>query len=307
MHAARPQLSYERRSPAPFARPACGTGDDGEERVTAERRPGTGTAARRAAWRWTRRQRRRRGRSRRHGRRRRGRAGGGVPGGRPRGSGGGAGAAAARRRGRRRARGRRGAGGGAAGAGGTAVRRGRRRPAARGRAAAARRRCGRPHHQPAHHAARRFDDRRRAAIARCCGRCCTQSGRTQFNFIGTRNGDPGCGVSGYDRDNEGHGGYIVTDILKAAGTGVRPGGADPAIPTCRTRAISRPGSTTSRPTSCCMHFGTNDVWNNIAPATILNAYTAILGQLRGANPNVRVLVAQIMPLQPRAASTARRA
>ena len=41
-----------------------------------------------------------------------------------------------------------------------------------------------------------------------------------------------------------------------------------------------------------MHFGTNDVWNNIAPATILQAYTTILGRLRGANPNVRVLVAQ---------------
>ena len=47
-----------------------------------------------------------------------------------------------------------------------------------------------------------------------------------------------------------------------------------------------------------MHFGTNDVWNNIAPATILNAYTTILGRLRGANPNVRVLVAQIVPLDP---------
>ncbi len=47
-----------------------------------------------------------------------------------------------------------------------------------------------------------------------------------------------------------------------------------------------------------MHFGTNDVWNNIAPATILSAYTTILGRLRGANPNVRVLVAQITSLNP---------
>jgi mannan endo-1,4-beta-mannosidase len=47
-----------------------------------------------------------------------------------------------------------------------------------------------------------------------------------------------------------------------------------------------------------MHFGTNDVWNNIAPATILSAYTTILGRLRGANPNVRVLVAQITSLTP---------
>ena len=78
----------------------------------------------------------------------------------------------------------------------------------------------------------------------------TELGATQFNFVGTRMGDPGCGVSGYDRDNEGHGGYIVTDVLKPANTGVRPGGADRRTRSCRIRGISRPGSTASRPTSC---------------------------------------------------------
>ena len=122
----------------------------------------------------------------------------------------------------------------------------------------------------------------------------TQSGRTQFQFIGSRNGDPGCGVSGYDRDNEGHGGYIVTDMLKAAGTGVRPGGADssdPFVSDARDLATwfdDRPADIV------LMHFGTNDVWNNITPTNILNAYTAILGKLRAVNPNVRVLVAQII-------------
>jgi lysophospholipase L1-like esterase len=126
----------------------------------------------------------------------------------------------------------------------------------------------------------------------------TQSGRTQFQFIGSRNGDPGCGVSGYDRDNEGHGGYIITDILKAAGTGVRPGGADssdPFVADARDLATWFDG----RPADIVlMHFGTNDVWNNFTPTNILNAYTAILTKLRAVNPNVRVLVAQIIPLQP---------
>ena len=125
----------------------------------------------------------------------------------------------------------------------------------------------------------------------------TQSGRT-FQFIGSRNGDPGCNVSGYDRDNEGHGGYIVTDILKAAGTGVRPGGADtsdPYVSDARDLATWFDG----RPADIVlMHFGTNDVWNNFTPANILNAYTAILNKLRMVNPNVRVMVAQIIPLQP---------
>ena len=126
----------------------------------------------------------------------------------------------------------------------------------------------------------------------------TQSGRTQFQFIGSRNSDPGCGVSGYDRDNEGHGGYITTDILKAAGTGVRPGGADssdPFVSDARDLATWFDG----RPADIVlMHFGTNDVWNNYTPTNILSAYTAILNKLRAVNPNVRVLVAQIIPLQP---------
>jgi len=119
-----------------------------------------------------------------------------------------------------------------------------------------------------------------------------------YNFIGSRMGDPGCSFTNYDRDNEGHGGYIVTDLLKAAGTGQRPGGADttdPFVSDARDLATwfdNRPADIV------LMHFGTNDVWNNIAPATILNAYTTILTKLRAVNPNVRVLVAQITSLQP---------
>ena len=111
---------------------------------------------------------------------------------------------------------------------------------------------------------------RRSATARCCGRCCTQSGRTSSTSSGTRNGDPGCDVSGYDRDNEGHGGYIVTDILKTAGTGVAARAArtpsDPFVSDARDLATwfdNKPADIV------LMHFGTNDVWNNIAPATIL--------------------------------------
>ena len=43
-----------------------------------------------------------------------------------------------------------------------------------------------------------------------------------------------------------------------------------------------------------MHFGTNDVWNNFAPAEDPERVHDDPGRLRGANPNVRVLVAQIM-------------
>jgi lysophospholipase L1-like esterase len=44
------------------------------------------------------------------------------------------------------------------------------------------------------------------------------------------------------------------------------------------------------------HLGTNDIWNNVAPAQILQAFDFILNKVRGKNPNVYVLVAQIIPM-----------
>jgi len=131
----------------------------------------------------------------------------------------------------------------------------------------------------------------------------TAAGHTQYDFVGTRRGNPGCAFSAYDQDNEGHGGYIVSDILKAAGTGVRPSGADTTDPFL---ADSRDLATwfDGHPADIAiMHFGTNDVWNSAPIAaqrlqSILMAYDAILARLRANNPNVRLLVAQITPLNP---------
>src|SRR4029079_5254792 len=90
---------------------------------------------------------------------------------------------------------------------------------------------------------------------------------------------------------------------KTAGTGVRASGADPTDPFV---ADARDLATwfDGHPADIAiMHFGTNDVWTG-APITtqrlqsILMAYTVILGRLRAANPNVRLLVAQITPLNP---------
>lgn len=47
-----------------------------------------------------------------------------------------------------------------------------------------------------------------------------------------------------------------------------------------------------------LHFGTNDVWSNVAPAEILDAYTQIIADLRSLDPDATVLVAQIIPLEP---------
>jgi lysophospholipase L1-like esterase len=47
-----------------------------------------------------------------------------------------------------------------------------------------------------------------------------------------------------------------------------------------------------------MHIGTNDVWNKRPAATILGAYATLIGELRNVNPNVWVIVAQIIPVAP---------
>ncbi len=124
------------------------------------------------------------------------------------------------------------------------------------------------------------------------------SGFTDVDFVGTRNGPSGCGVASYDMNNEGHGGYIGSDILKNAGTGVRPGGADSSDPYVSDSRDLETWFNGSSPDILLMHWGTNDVWNNIAPATILQAYSAVLAKVRSRNPSVIVLVAQIIPMNP---------
>ncbi|PZF82262.1 SGNH/GDSL hydrolase family protein, partial [Micromonospora endophytica] len=102
------------------------------------------------------------------------------------------------------------------------------------------------------------------------------AGHTNVDFVGTL-GPQGCGQP-YDGDNEGHGGYLVTNV---ANQNLLPGWLS-----------------ATRPDIVLMHFGTNDVWSNIAPATILAAYSRLVDQMRASNPAMRVLVAKIIPMAP---------
>jgi lysophospholipase L1-like esterase len=123
----------------------------------------------------------------------------------------------------------------------------------------------------------------------------TQAGHSDFDFVGTRMGNPGCNIAGFNQVNEGHGGYIVADVLKATSTG-RPGGADasdPFVSSAQDLVTWFDGHPTD---VVLMNFGTNDVSNNIPAATIINAYTAILTKLRANNDHVRMLVGQIPPI-----------
>ncbi len=104
-----------------------------------------------------------------------------------------------------------------------------------------------------------------------------QAGRAAaVDFVGTLPGQ-GCGFT-YDGENEGHGGFLATAV---ADQNQLPGwlsATDPDV--------------------VMMHFGTNDVWNNRSPATILAAFTKLVGQMRASNPAMKILVAQILPMHP---------
>ncbi|HEU5158606.1 MAG TPA: cellulose binding domain-containing protein [Streptosporangiaceae bacterium] len=102
------------------------------------------------------------------------------------------------------------------------------------------------------------------------------NGFTNIDFVGTLP-PQGCGVP-YDGDNEGHGGALVTNV---ADQNQLPGWL---------------AATT--PDIVLMHFGTNDVWSGLDPATILAAYSRLVDQMRASNPAMKILVAQIIPLNP---------
>jgi mannan endo-1,4-beta-mannosidase len=102
------------------------------------------------------------------------------------------------------------------------------------------------------------------------------TGHTNIDFVGTLPA-PGCGFA-YDGQNEGHGGFLATGIV---------------------RNNQLPGwLSATRPDVVLMHLGTNDVWSNISTSAILDAYTTLLGQMRSSKPTVKLIVARIIPMNP---------
>ncbi|WP_030147145.1 MULTISPECIES: GDSL-type esterase/lipase family protein [unclassified Streptomyces] len=102
------------------------------------------------------------------------------------------------------------------------------------------------------------------------------SGYRDVDFVGTLP-PQGCGQA-HDGDNEGHGGELVTNV------------ADRNLLPARLAA--------THPDIVVMHFGTNDVWSSVAPDRILAAYTKLVTQMRASNPDMRILVAQLIPMNP---------
>lgn len=104
-----------------------------------------------------------------------------------------------------------------------------------------------------------------------------RNGYTNIDFVGTQVGG-GCSVA-HDGDHEGHGGFSATGI---ADQNQLPGWL----------------SATS-PNIVLMHLGTNDLWGDtISTTQILTAYSKLVDQMRANNPNMKIIVAQIIPMEP---------
>jgi hypothetical protein len=83
----------------------------------------------------------------------------------------------------------------------------------------------------------------------------------------------------FDGDSEGHGGFAATGIADQN-----------QLP---------PWLAATRPDIVLMHLGTNDMWGGtISTAAILAAYSTMVDQMRSSNPNMKIIVAQLIPMDP---------
>jgi len=118
----------------------------------------------------------------------------------------------------------------------------------------------------------------------------------RFDFVGSSVDNGGCTPTGADANNEGHSSCLVTEIVNNVSATARG---------CNTTLTQlTPALATDRADVVLMHFGTNDVWNNIKAGPILTAYGTLVDSLRAVNPRVVVLVAQIIPMNVTAATCA---
>ena len=119
----------------------------------------------------------------------------------------------------------------------------------------------------------------------------------RFEFVGSHQSNgAGCMPANYDQDNEGYGSSLVTEVVAGVTTNRT------CQPACPTLTVLQEHFTATPADIALLHYATNDVWNGITPDAIVGAHTQIVGALRAANPNVVILAAQIIPLNPTTAT-----
>ena len=100
------------------------------------------------------------------------------------------------------------------------------------------------------------------------------AGVTNFDFVGRNNAGPDCGVPGYDKDSEAHGGTVVENIT-----------ADAWLTTYKTNP----------PDIILQHNGGADLLDGKPYMNVITAYTLSVTQARMVNPRVVYFAAQHSP------------
>jgi len=103
------------------------------------------------------------------------------------------------------------------------------------------------------------------------------AGVTNFDFVGSQQDGPDCGVPGYDRHDESRSGTVVSDI--AVEEFARRFGANP-------------------PDVVLVHFGGADLLRGIEAEVVMPGYTLMVTEARKINPEVIFLVAEHTPMEP---------
>ncbi|KAF2739046.1 SGNH hydrolase [Polyplosphaeria fusca] len=103
-----------------------------------------------------------------------------------------------------------------------------------------------------------------------------KAGVTNTDFVGS-NKAPDCGFS-YDGENEGHAGALADEYVKNGNltTWLKQNPPDVII----------------------MHLGTNDIVQKRSTASIITAYTALVGQMRTSKSSMKIIVSKLIPISP---------
>jgi lysophospholipase L1-like esterase len=111
------------------------------------------------------------------------------------------------------------------------------------------------------------------------------AGYTNIDFVGTQSDGGGCNPGfTYDFDHEGHSGYAITSIAD-----------NNQLP---------PWLSATSPNIVIVHLGTNDMWGGYIPLqTKLTALTKLIGQMRDNNPSMKIVLSQIIPMNPSSCTT----
>ena len=99
-----------------------------------------------------------------------------------------------------------------------------------------------------------------------------EAGFTNIDFVGsgTNQNPAGCSTATYDKDNEGHSGFLAIDIAN------------------KKQLV---GWLQKNPADIItMHLGTNDIGAQHETADIITALTTLIKVMRDSNPNMKIIV-----------------